>query len=144
MIKSVAVMFLLAFFSSAVSASTTLEDALKTCKSITSEQKRLACFDKVAANLEQTITAQKIENFGKQNSEILDTEEIKTTVLKVKKNPYGELKIWLDNQQVWKQTSGNRFNLKKGDEVLITKGALNSFDLKKVGAVRSIKVKRVK
>jgi len=60
----------------------------------------------------------------------------------VKKAPYGELIIELDNGQQWRQVGSDSLRLKKQDVVVIERGVFNSFLLKVEGQNRSIRVKR--
>ena len=55
----------------------------------------------------------------------------------------GDSLITLDNGQVWRQLSGGELLLKEGDEVVINRAALGSFQMK-VPTGRSGKVKRVR
>jgi hypothetical protein len=126
--------------------------ALKACGTIKNDQNRLLCYDKAingkalnekSSNTELTATA---DDFGLEHKN-LDEErvgEIKAVVISIKKAPYGKLIINLNNDQQWRQHDSERMLLKKGDKIVIRRGALNSFLLKKDGTNRSIRVKRTK
>jgi hypothetical protein len=71
-------------------------------------------------------------------------EEIKATVTNVTKRPYGELMFELDNGQVWQQPEKKtNFEIKAGEHVRVTKGALGSFFLV-ADSGASTRVKRVR
>ncbi|MFW8590986.1 hypothetical protein ACOI22_09310 [Glaciecola sp. 2405UD65-10] len=88
----------------------------------------------------------KVDVFGLEHKQVIisDSDSITALVANVKKAPHGELVITLDNEQVWRQTSSERLRIKSDDTVVVTRGALNSFLLKKEGSSRAIRVKRVK
>ena len=119
------------------------------CKKIEQDKARLACYDEAFLTSNATKDPQKIEaikEFGLEH--IIDTEnrqtEIVAVVSSVKADPYGKLKVSLDNGQVWKQKESKRIRLKKGDKITIRRGAFGSFNLQKEGQGRVIKVKRLK
>lgn len=141
---------------------------LKQCKEITNSNKRLACFDAITVAKETPQTAPKVtqvraeepkviakspapvkervltkEEFGLKNI-IKEPEFIKLTVKKVKKDPYGEITVYLEEGQVWKQTDGRALRLKQGDKIVIKKGSFNSFNLMKAEGSRTMRVKRIK
>jgi len=68
--------------------------------------------------------------------------EITGVVGKVAEGPRDELLITLDDGQVWLQTDTTRFKLKSGDSVVIERGVLGAFYLKKAGHSKRIRVKR--
>ena len=85
--------------------------------------------------------------FGQEYKRIEEApDELRFIVKSSKKNALKEWRITLENGQVWKQISASSsgFKVKTGDEIVIKRGALNSFNMKKVGSKRSIKVKRTK
>ncbi len=71
-------------------------------------------------------------------------ENISATVVKIRKQPYGELLIWLDNGQVWEQDQlDRRFKLRIGEAVNIKKGTFAGYRLSG-DSNRSIQVTRRK
>ena len=63
-------------------------------------------------------------------------------------NPYGRFVVFLDNGQVWRQLEGDtdraRFRKDGGDTVVISRGALGSYNLVINDSGRAFKVRRVK
>ena len=133
--------------------------ALKACSMIENDFKRLVCYDKIIAGknidvsatkapvvVEQTKTITKEKEFGLEHKNISENSDSEQVALakKVKKSLHGELVITLDNGQVWRQIGTDSFRLKADNEVIIMRGALNSFLLKKAGSNKTIRVKRVK
>jgi hypothetical protein len=125
--------------------------ALQACSTIKNDQSRLLCYDKIIAskpskqssNTELAVVA---NDFGLEHKDINGerAEEIKAVVISIKKTPYGKLIINLSNGQQWRQNDSERMSLRKSDTVVITRGAFNSFLLKKDGQNRTIRVKRTK
>ncbi|ASM51522.1 hypothetical protein PESP_a3761 [Pseudoalteromonas espejiana DSM 9414] len=91
-----------------------------------------------------TAPAAKGDDFGLEHKEITKDkdENITALVSSVKKAPYGELIISLDNDQQWRQIGSDSLKLKESDTVVISRGVFNSFLLRKEGQNRSIRVKR--
>lgn len=87
-----------------------------------------------------------VEIFGVEHNRKIDgPEELTFTIKKVITNPYGQRKFIFENGQVWQQTDSiKKGKFKTGSGVIIKRGALNSFSLKKSGASRTLKVKRIK
>jgi len=84
------------------------------------------------------------DDFGLEHKEITKDkdENITASVSSVRKAPYGELIITLDNDQQWRQIGSDSLKLKESDTVVISRGVFNSFLLRKDGQNRSIRVKR--
>ncbi|SHI04438.1 hypothetical protein [Ferrimonas marina] len=70
-------------------------------------------------------------------------DAISARVAEVSTDPYGKWTVTLDNGQRWRQTESKRFRLKADQEVVISKGSLGSFMLKREGSNSSTRVKRV-
>lgn len=87
-----------------------------------------------AANfgLEQKILAKKRQELA----------SVSAKVLKVRKDAYGKLTLILDNQQIWKLAEKG-LRLSKGHQVVIERGALGAFYLKKQGSSRKARAKRI-
>lgn len=86
------------------------------------------------------------EIFGVEHKRKIEgPSELIYVIKKVKTNPYGQRKFTFENGQIWSQTdSVTKGSFKPGSEVIIKRGVFNSFNLKKVGSNRTIKVKRIK
>jgi len=70
--------------------------------------------------------------------------DITADVSKIRKQPYGELIIYLDNRQVWEQKhQDRRFKLRVGETVTVKKSAVAGYRLSGDGN-KSIQVKRRK
>ncbi len=140
--------------------------ALEACSLIENDFNRLLCYDNIMAGKsigsarseskipqhakahkqaakEKQATAPK-DDFGLEHKEIVkeQEDEIRVTVTKAEKAPHGELVITMDNGQIWRQIGSERFRLKEGDKVVISRGMFNSFLLKLEGQNRTIRVKR--
>lgn len=75
-------------------------------------------------------------------------DSISATVKDYAYNPYGRTVIFLDNGQIWQQLEGDtdRLRFKKGaaNTVVISRGALGSYNLRVNDAGPSVKVRRLK
>ncbi|MEL7306379.1 MULTISPECIES: hypothetical protein [Pseudoalteromonas] len=98
----------------------------------------------VTAAASTQIVKTKNEDFGLEHKEVakVNDDQISAIVKSVKKAPYGELIIELDNGQQWRQVGSDSLRLKEQDVVVIERGVFNSFLLKVEGQNRSIRVKR--
>jgi hypothetical protein len=160
---------LLALVSVPVLAATPInEQALQACSFIENDFNRLLCYDNTIAGKALTQPAQsqlsksaqtnvkaeapaatapvatKAKEFGLEHKEIAENgeESITSMISSVKKAPYGELIITLENNQQWRQIGSDSLRLDEGDTVIISRGVFNSFLLKKADQNRSIRVKR--
>ena len=84
--------------------------------------------------------------FGQENKQSTKDiiNQIKSTILKVQKDRFGNQTISLANGQVWRQTDSTRLKLKKDQIVIIKRGAMSSFFIGKEDANKRIRAKRVK
>lgn len=144
-----------------------LENGLSGCFKISKDNKRLACFDKLAqkhvaisnpvkeSNESVSKIAQiksketkKIDNFSKQHLKKTQKEKgpdsIMATISKVSKLIRGQWVVYLENGQKWQQKDSEKIKLKVGDSVRLKKGTMGVVYLYKEGSHRSIKVKRLK
>jgi DMSO/TMAO reductase YedYZ molybdopterin-dependent catalytic subunit len=160
---------LLALASVPVLAATPInEQALQACSFIENDFNRLLCYDNTIAGKSLTQPAHKqpqqsvkanvkadtavatapvttkAKEFGLEHKKITENSEetISSTIANVKKAPYGELIITLENNQQWRQIGSDSLRLAEGDTVIISRGVFNSFLLKKADQNRSIRVKR--
>ncbi|MDD8061067.1 hypothetical protein [Shewanella metallivivens] len=86
-----------------------------------------------------------VEDFGLQKKVIEDeVNRLYFTVADVSKAPGGALIVTLDNGQVWKQTNAERYKVKKGHDIYIETGALNSFLMGSDERNATTRVKRLK
>lgn len=147
-----------------LAASPINEQALQACSFIENDFNRLLCYDNTIAGKPLTQNqkksaqtnvkadtatatapiATKTKEFGLEHKEIAENgdESITSMISSVKKAPYGELIITLENNQQWRQIGSDSLRLDKGDTVIISRGMFNSFLLKKADQNRSIRVKR--
>ncbi|ACJ27275.1 Conserved hypothetical protein [Shewanella piezotolerans WP3] len=153
-------------------AHASIESQLSKCATVQDKLDRLICYDNLANSLAAqntngqtpaaetvvvasstavvttTANTQKsaVEEFGnlKKNTEEETVDTIYLTVSKIKKDPYGALKIEFKNGQVWKQADTRHFKLKPEQEIFIKKAALGSFTLGVEDRNTTIRVKRLK
>ncbi|GKW53780.1 hypothetical protein NCCP2140_28330 [Pseudoalteromonas sp. NCCP-2140] len=97
-----------------------------------------------ASATNEQIVKTKNEDFGLEHKEVakVNDDQISASVKSVRKAPYGELIIELENGQQWRQVGSDRLKLKVDDTVIIERGIFNSFLLKIEGQNRMIRVKR--
>lgn len=162
---------LLLVVQSSVAANANIAEGVEACRRERDDAQRLACFDRVAAEMAKMATAERQrtiavagsvprpdkiadENFGLEGSELArkrDTEKegqgltptrLAATVTAISKRPRGELIFTLDNGQVWAQKDPESyFPINVGDSVTILAGTLGSFRL--IVSKRSTRVTRV-
>jgi hypothetical protein len=90
-----------------------------------------------------------VEEFGSENIESKAEQQAKElnqvifTIKSLKKTARGQWNIIFNNGQLWKQASSDNIRLVVGNKVEVSKAALGSYKLKKVGSNRSIRVKRL-
>jgi hypothetical protein len=130
------------------------------CAPIQRSSERLACFDRAVVALRSgksqavasplaapeamfgiNSSAPAVEKKGAQEDRT-QVDQIVAKVVKVRPGQEGVI-LELDNEQTWKQTHGSsNLLLKAGDEIKITRGAFNSFNLSTPSG-RGAKVKRI-
>jgi mannose-6-phosphate isomerase class I len=134
-------------------ANADLGQQLSICAAKTDKLERLMCYDELAAHAKPSAhimaadsardaTAENIiaaapavamtqvvgvDDFGLIQKTEGKVDKIYSEVAAIKEGPYGELVITFTNGQVWKQSSPERYNVKKGERVFIKAGALSSF-----------------
>jgi len=93
-------------------------------------------------------SSSKEEKFGDEHIKKTDNDSnidsVNFLIEKVRKDNHEKWLITFSNSQVWKQTDSSYLSLHEGDNVIISKGLLGAFYLKKVGQSKQIKVKRKK
>lgn len=133
------------------------------CANMKSEKQRLKCFDnyidknstKIAGDIiivsEPKATEIKnkeelVSSFGqahRYSDEEREFDEITSRVKSARKNLHKKWQIELENGQVWIEKGGDRrAKFSEGDHIVITRGIMNSFQLKKIGTKRRIRVNR--
>jgi hypothetical protein len=70
-------------------------------------------------------------------------ETLSATLALVESSGYGQLRVTLDNGQVWEQVGSDRYQLKVGDAVIIERGRFNSFFLRKQSSDRKVRFTRL-
>jgi hypothetical protein len=129
----------LLLFAAGVTA-TELDALLQNCASLRNDYERLACYDSVVAQsagdaAKNVASAEAMfgmsrEVSGKPSTQAPEREElpsISAQVRALQKAPSGSLLIELDNGQTWRQVDSRNLQIKVGDSVTISRGALNSF-----------------
>jgi hypothetical protein len=98
---------------------------------------------------EASVNAQQESDFAKEHLKKTskaredEVDHLELTVSKLKKLIRGEWKIYFGNNQIWQQKDTAKIRLKVGDRVIIEKGAMTAFYLKKVDTNNRIRVKRI-
>ena len=97
-------------------------------------------------NAPQAITVNAEDSFGQEAKlKSRQVDEVRFVVKSVSLTPHKKLRLTFENGQKWEQKDTSRFGkVLPGDEVIIKRGALNAFYLKKPSANRTIRVKRIK
>jgi hypothetical protein len=143
--------------------------ALQACRAITDNAQRLACYDREAGALIQSVekketvvldqqevrktkrslfgfTLPKLRIFGgggKDNDrEEAEFSQIETPIKTIRPIGYGKFRFTIDEGAVWETTEGVNAFPKPGEKVVIKKGALGSYFIRFEGA-RSVKGMRV-
>lgn len=144
-----------------------LVSAISGCSSISKDDQRLACFDKLAqssvtllstttvinqsvSKTEQVISKEtkKVDDFSKQHlkktQEEMGPDSISATISELNKLIRGQWVVYLENGQEWQQKDDRKIKLIVGDRVLLKKGSMGAVYLYKEGSNRNIRVKRLK
>lgn len=146
--------------------------AIYACAEIADDLERLACYDDTVGRFEAAEAAGEVATISKSEVEELkkdsfgfalpsiprivmpkfgggdknDVEAVTLAVSSIKRLPYDNLRITLENGQVWEQTDGRRvtYSKRKGvDSAEITRASLGSYKMKLDGGT-SFRVKRLK
>lgn len=134
--------------------------AIRSCSAIADNDQRLACFDRLAQDLEQnpglTLGAESVlsktaqeptakdDTFGLPAKSVTaqDDMERQTTIAAVRKKVHGTWVLTMENDQIWEQADTARIATPSaGDAVTISKSPLGGFFITING--RSIRAKRV-
>ncbi|MCA0900744.1 hypothetical protein [Microbulbifer agarilyticus] len=121
---------------------TTVQEELKRCTEFSDDTKRLACYDKLANNLQVHVE----QRFGQEEKRAIEEapESITATIEIAQKGAYDKYTFTLDNGQVWRQTDSGRTIWRGGERVTLERGALGSFFMRKTEGGRALRVKRIK
>nr|WP_010131427.1 hypothetical protein [Microbulbifer agarilyticus] len=119
----------------------TVEEELKQCTEFSDDAKRLACYDKLAGNLQAHVE----QRFGQEEKRAIAEapESITAIIESAQKGAYGKYTFTLDNGQVWRQTDSGRTIWRGGEQVTVERGALGSFFMRKADGGRALRVKRI-
>ncbi|NJN50660.1 MAG: hypothetical protein HC809_01560 [Gammaproteobacteria bacterium] len=119
----------------------TLERSLLACSDQQDDAERLSCFDRATATI--TITRPPTERFGKEHfSDPNANPSITALVTNVTMDNRDKLKITLDNGQTWVQSGSERYRVSPGERIVIERGSMNSFFLRKAASTRKIRFYR--
>lgn len=142
--------------------------ALATCRGIDDSAERLACYDREAGALLQSVekketvvldqaevkktkrslfgfTLPRLPFFNNGRSDVRDDpefQEIETPIVTVRSIGYGRFRFTIDEGAVWQTTEGINAFPKPGEKVVIKKGLMGSYFIKFEGN-RSVKGMRV-
>jgi hypothetical protein len=89
---------------------------------------------------------QQQSSFGQEDKQRTKNliKEIQAQVVLVKKGTYGKQIITLNNGQVWRQKDSTYLKLRKGQTIIIKRGAMGSFFIGKHSTNKRIRAKRIK
>ncbi|TWX73710.1 hypothetical protein [Colwellia sp. C1TZA3] len=162
LIKIIILVAIVGVISNFVTAANLTPDLVQ-CANMKSEKQRLQCFDayidknstKIAGDItvvsepkttEIQDKEQLISSFGqahRYSNKERKFDEMTSIVKSARKNLHKKWEIELENGQIWIEKGGDRrAKFSEGDAIIITRGIMNSFKLKKVGTKRRIRVNR--
>ncbi|WP_444914271.1 hypothetical protein ACJJI3_01170 [Microbulbifer sp. ZKSA004] len=115
---------------------------IKSCSETKPQDKRLSCYDQIAASLEQHA----VRDFGREQKLASEEapEKIDAKITAIQMGAYNKRFITLDNGQVWKQNDSSRVFWNVGDSVIVERALLGSFFMKPADGSRKLRVKRIK
>lgn len=145
---------------------------LKHCSTISSNDARLICFDKLVPReyiksksvvtavvptvpptvktptvKSKSVEKEQIDNFAREHLKTAKEEQgpssIHSIIVKAKQLLRGQWVISLENGQKWQQKDTARIKLKVGNKVRLEKGAIGAVYLYKEDSSRNIRVKRL-
>jgi hypothetical protein len=89
---------------------------------------------------------QQQSSFGQEDKQRTKNliKEIQAQVVLVKKGTHSKQIITLNNGQVWRQTDSTYLKLRKGQAIIIKRGAMGSFFIGKHSTNKRIRAKRIK
>ena len=141
--------------------------ALGACRAITDDARRLACYDREAGALLQSVEKKetvvldkqavtktkrslfgfslpKLPFFGDRDDDKKEAEfqQIETPIVTVRSIGYGKFRFTIDDGALWETTEGVNAFPKSGQKVVIKKGLMGGYFIRFEGA-RSVKGMRV-
>ncbi|WP_444933748.1 hypothetical protein [Microbulbifer sp. JTAC008] len=139
--KTALIFSMLVFLSPSIFAQS-ITSQIKSCSEIESQNKRLSCYDQIAASLEQHA----VRDFGHEQKLASEEapEKIDAKITAIQMGAYNKRFITLDNGQVWKQNDSSRVFWNVGDSVIVERALLGSFFMKPADGGRKLRVKRIK
>jgi len=170
--KPINIILLIACFSmtSKFVAAEYLTPDLLACANVKSEKQRLQCFDnyivqnktlpsdKISSKTHTTTPVESVTPDAQSEEKLITSfgqahrytnkerefDEMESIVKSAKRNLHKKWKIELENGQIWIEKGGDkRAKFSQGDSVVIVRGVMNSFQLKKIGTKRRIRVRRI-
>jgi len=119
------------------------------CGELKAMDERLACFDTLAKCASVKSDAQRLVCFesGKKSTPEVQKahrDTIESQISSTRMNRSEVLHIFLENGQVWKETTRSRFRYKEGQKVTITKTSSGATRLHAEGMKKYAKVRQVK
>ena len=171
--KKLALFLSLSFITGISHAQTDLSQQILACQAQTDSLQRLVCYDDIAKQLGKApvsdetsvqtatsvatkVAAQSVQtvqptlstaeaNFGQEAKVIKEVEEVRYVIKSAKLSVRKKWRFVFENGQQWEQKDSDRFaKYTAGEEVIIKRGVMNAFYLKKTDANRTIRVKRIK
>ncbi|VEL95526.1 hypothetical protein ALT761_00480 [Alteromonas sp. 76-1] len=160
-------------FSAFLAQAETVGEALAKCSETKNSLQRLVCYDRVEKQVNRlsgtqagipvaipsntpTVASErrrevpvsqapapKGEQFGLEHTEKL-ADSFTGTINKITKTARGNLILTFNDGSVWQQTTSTELKLKEDETVMIQRGMMGAFYMKKEGHNKRMKVKRVK
>ena len=138
---------------------------LMACRTITTSEERLACFDRETSAMSQAIASKDLVFVDRERARAAsrtlfgfsvpsfgglfggdenEVKQIDSTVSRAARNADGGWIFYLADGSVWTQTDDWQFGLppERGDKVVVSRGLLGSFRLK-LGRQPEVKVRRI-
>ena len=92
------------------------------CKTIENNKKRLACYDTYFSDKDE-------ENIRSLVTDVAEPSLIEATIKEVDQRNRKKAIIYLENGQVWTQTSLRYIRIKAGDQVTLSRGTFGAYVL---------------
>ena len=170
--KLINIMLLVASFTVAsnfASAENLTTDLIK-CTNLKNDKQRLQCFDdyvvkdttlleeKISPEIDSAIVSKSVSTDTKSKENLISSfgqahrysnkerefDEMNAIVKSAERNLHKKWRIELENGQVWMEKGGDkRAKFSAGDTIVIARGIMNTFQLKKVGTKRRVRVRRI-
>lgn len=161
--KTISLIAILLAVSATATSETLNAESVFACRQVVDDTKRLACYDEKIVALQPSIATQpaavpdvvqtKEDTFGKSDVKLnqkalkrKDKAELKrmtVSVTKVNRNVSGQLVIYLENGQIWRQNDSIKIRKESASTASIKKAAMGSFRMK-LDNSRTFRAKRIK